>query len=282
METLLDNTFVINMTADRSRLEEFDSMMAACNWNYERFPAINGKKLMGSWANITDPDEYEQLQIILTKKKRYVSNTTLLSHGEIGCLLSHLSLWEEVANNPEKNRIAIFEDDARTHVDGNTIRKLLIDFYTYLDENDIPEPDMLYLGKSLDNCMDYKKVWGNVYRSIHPLCLHAYIITKKGAQKLLDQAPFVLAVDVIPIRAISQGILDVMVFHPSLYFQDVFGTTSNLRQLKAGINNTTECIIFQQHVTNDTWYYLIIIVIGLIAAIVLFTVFIWFRPWTLI
>jgi GR25 family glycosyltransferase involved in LPS biosynthesis len=282
MEGILDGTFVINLDRDRDRLEEFDAMMAASNWNYERFPAVNGKRLMGDWNQIIDPEERQIFDQLIARKKRYVSNITWLTHGEIGCLLSHVLLWEEVANNPEKNRIAVFEDDARTHLDGNTVQKLLHDFYAYLDENDIPEPDMLYLGKSLDNCIDYEKIWGNVYRSKHPLCLHAYIITKQGAQKLINMAPYMIAVDVVPIKAIGSGLLDAMAFHPSLYFQDIFGTTSNLRQIKAGINNTTECLVFQQHITYDTWQFMAILIVGLIAALTLFIIFVWMRPWTMV
>lgn len=280
MENLLDGTYVINMDADRDRLNEFDTMMAACNWNYERFPAVNGKQLMGSWEHITDAHQYEKLRDLLALKKRYVQDTTWLSHGEIGCLLSHVCLWEDVANNPEKNRIAIFEDDARTHVDGNTVYNLLTDFYQHLEANNIPEPDMLYLGKALDDCLSYEKVWGHVYRSKSPLCLHAYIITKVGAQKLLSRAPFRHAIDVVPIKVTKE--INIMVFHPSLYFQDVFGTTSNLRQLKAAVNNTTECIIFQQHITSDNWDYIGIVAIGLVATIMLFIIFVWLRPWTFI
>src|SRR5690606_36608208 len=107
-----------------------------------------------------------------------------LSYSEIGCMLSHVSLWDKVASNPELKRIAIFEDDARTHLTGNTLDDLLKDFYLYIEDNNIPEPDLLYLGKCLDNCINYEKIWENIYVSTRPLCLHSYIITKNGAQKL--------------------------------------------------------------------------------------------------
>ena len=270
MESILDSTYVINMEFDQVRLEEFDSMMAACNWNYFRYEAVNGKRLISSWANITDTDEYETLRTQQFMKKRYVSETTWLSPSEIGCLLSHITLWENLVNDPSKNRIAIFEDDARTHVDGNTVRRLLSDFYTYLSSNDIPEPDMLYLGKALDDCMSYEKVWGNIYKSLHPVCLHAYIITKRGAQILLNMAPYNVPIDMVPIRAIENKRLNVMVFHPSIFFQDVFNIPSNLRQLNGAINHTTECLVSMQHVTSQTWKYTFVIVIALIAASILF------------
>lgn len=278
--TFIDATYVINMDVDTDRLHEFHSMMTHSNWSYIRHPAINGKQLLSSTIVHTQKVCTKELELY----NLYVKRLTWLSASEIGCLLSHVSLWEKVATDPNLQRILIFEDDARTHTDGATIRKLIQDFYHYLDQNNIPEPDMLYLGKSLDYCMNYERVWGNIYKSTHPLCLHAYIITKNGAEKLLGMAPYAEAIDMIPIKAIEEKIIDVMAFHPSLYFQDIFGlpiggqvsdlgTNSNLRKLRSAMNNTTECIVPQQHVTGDTWHYIIIISIGLIASLLLFMVF---------
>ena len=275
IDDIVDSTYVINMDNDTVRLHQFDAMMAASNWRYTRHPAINGKKLLSSWNDITDPVEHSKLQEQLSLKKKYVRTITWLSPGEIGCLLSHVTLLEKVAYDPDKNRIAVFEDDARTHVDGDTIYHLLRDFYNYLNKNNIPEPDMLYLGKALDDCMSYEKVWNNVYKSRHPQCTHAYIITKQGARKLLNMAPFMVALDMIPIKAIEQGILNVMTFHPSIYFQDVFSDMSSLRKIKSAINHTTECLVSQQHITGDTWQYTIVVIIGVVAAIFLFLLFIW-------
>ena len=275
IDDIVDSTYVINMDSDTVRLQQFDAMMAASNWRYTRHSAINGKKLLSSWNDVTDPVEYNQLKEQLSLKKKYVHAMTRLSPGEIGCLLSHVTLLEKVAYDPDKNRIAIFEDDARTHVDGDTIYRLLKNFYCYLSENNIPEPDMLYLGKAVDDCMSYEKVWNNVYTSRHPLCLHAYIITKQGARKLLNRSPFIRPIDIIPIKAIEQGILNVMTFHPSIYFQDIFNNTSNLRKITAAINHTTECLVFQQYITEDTWQYTVVIIVGVIAAIFLFLLFMW-------
>lgn len=263
MGSLIDGTYVINMDSDSLRLQEFSAMMG--DWKHERFAAINGKKL------INHPSENYDL---VGMKNRYVQGNKL-SPGEIGCLLSHVKLWEMVADNPTINRIAVFEDDARTHTDSTTVLRLLNEFYAYIKENNIAEPDILYLGKSLDNCLEYKKVWGNVYRSKHPLCLHAYIITKLGAQKLLDRAPFEEPIDVVPIKAIQTDNFNAMVFHPSIYFQDIFGSTSNLRKLKEGLNSTTECLVSQQHLSIDTIDYVSVVLVGFVAALILFIIFAW-------
>jgi GR25 family glycosyltransferase involved in LPS biosynthesis len=268
MDPILDGTYVINMDSDTTRLAEFDAMMSASDWNYSRFPAVNGKKL-------TQDTVDEKLLPFVAMKNKYIDGFNWLSLGEVGCSLSHISLWEEVATHPQKNRIAIFEDDARTHADGSTVRRHLLDFYIYLSRNNIPEPDILYLGKSLDDCINYEKVWGNVYKSTHSLCLHAYIITKKGAQKLLSMAPYQVAIDLIPIMAAREKIIVMMTFHPSIYFQDIFNNNSNLRSIKAGINSTTECLISMQHLPQDTWEFLTIASVGLLAAIILFIIYIW-------
>ncbi len=272
---ILDATYLINLDSDVQRLQEFDRIMKHGGWNYDRFPAINGKKLLGSWENVIGEEEYNKLRDLLVMKKKYINGMHFLSKGEIGCLLSHVTLWEKVATDPKFNRIAIFEDDARTHVEASTVYQLLTDFYSYLQQQNIEEPDMLYLGKALDNCMEYEKVWGNVYRSTHPLCLHAYIMTKKGAQKLLQLAPFNQAIDLVPIRATEAGVIKIMAFHPSLYFQDIFGTTSNLRKIHGAMNHTSECLVTMQHVATSTWQYAIFVVIAILAAIILFVL--WLR-----
>lgn len=267
MESLLDSIIVINMDKDTQRLQEFNFMMTTSGWSYSRKSAVNGKKLLSSQNDI----ELEDQNLLM---KKYIARDAWLTPSEIGCALSHISLWEDLANDPSKNRILIFEDDARTHLDGNTILRLLTEFYTYLNDNNIQEPDMLYLGKALDDCYNYKKVWGDVYISGHPLCLHAYIITKTGAKRLLELAPFFSPIDMIPIQAIKKKVIQVMTFHPSIYFQDIFSGESNQRNLKATLNVTSECLFSQQQpLAPDTWIYMTIVIIGLLAIIILFIIY---------
>lgn len=268
MYNIVDDIFVINLDDNKSRLHEFDIMMKRLQLKYNRFSAIQGDKL-------PDNNFY---------RNKYLKKFNFLSKGEIGCLLSHVMLWEELVNNDNLNRILIFEDDARTHT--NNISQLITDFYNYINDNNIGEPDILYLGKSLDYCSQYEAVYSNlVYKSVHPQCLHAYIITKEGARKLLSLAPYSKAIDLIPINAINMNLIDVMVFHPSLYFQDIFGlksgekvtsTNSNLRKIQSALNSTTECIVPHQHITNETWEYTTVIFIGLIISFILFCLFMFF------
>lgn len=268
MDSIIDETFVINMEHNSDRLEVFDSMMNKLNWPYQRFAAVNGKKLEELQIDTINSNGNNVSFSGPEFKRKYVSPITFLNHGEIGCMLSHVLLFEKVAYNPNLHRIAIFEDDARTYIEGDTIHNLLNDFYNHIEANSIPEPDILYLGKALDYCCEYTHVHGNVYNSIHPLCFHAYIITKNGARKMLEMAPITMPIDFVPIQAIKKGKFRAMVFHPSLFNQDVFNTSSDLRQY--AINNNVECISPYQHVTEDGWYCVIAIFIGFIAILVLY------------
>lgn len=287
---IIDETYIINMDKETNRLQTFDAMMTSeydpnISWKYIRMPAINGKDVRN---NITKTYRTDETELNLTNhlttlsspdpqllKEKYIKLANRMSPGELGCLLSHVFLWERIATDPSLNRIAIFEDDARTHTDIITVNKLIFDLYEHLRINGMPEPDMLYLGKALDSCMTYERVWKNVYKSYHPLCLHAYIITKTGAQKLLQYAPYDEVADIVPIKLISKRILQVMSFHPSIYFQDVINNVSSLRQLGTALNITTECLVSQQHIDGNDLKFVGGVIVAFVAALILYIVFMW-------
>lgn len=289
MSRWIDQTYVINMDREHARLKEFDEMMGSSPnepWSYLRFPAINGRHLLeGVTTNYRESEDEFNLnncehtvdhdrEDILSMKKRCLDSRNLLTPGEIGCLLSHVKLWEFVANSSDMNRIAIFEDDARTHTATSTIFGLIDGLYSHLLDNEIDEPDMLYLGKALDACTKYEHVWGNVFKTKHPLCLHAYIISKKGARKLLRDCPYDCPIDMIPIHAAAKESVTLMTFHHSLYFQDILKNKSSLRELGAGLNLTSECLVEQSHINGDTMKYTGIVLVGFFAVLILFLAYV--------
>jgi len=253
MNLIVDKVYVINLNINSKRYLDFSIMLKRMNIKYERINAIDGL--------LIDKNSEDT--------KKYINKFTWLSKKEKGCMLSHIKIWESIVNNKEIKRILIFEDDARTYVSGDTLTNLLKDFYYYINNNNINEPDMLYLGKSLDYCIDYKKIWNNVYTTTHPMCLHSYIITPNGASKLLSIAPYTQAIDMIPSIVIKSHNLNAMTFHPSIFFQDIFNTNSSLRNFNSAINNTCECITPQYHISLDTWYFVIIVLISMISSIFL-------------
>lgn len=255
---VVNETYVINMDKDIERLQGFDDMMKKSNWSYKRHAGIN----------VRDNNDNVRKMKEKYSERRYPIDITL---GELGCLISHVSLWEKVAYDQDLNRILIFEDDARTYVDGDSIRKKIVEFYE-TTEND---PDILFLGKCLDYCHAYQHVWDNIYDSKHPLCAHSYIMTKKGANKLLQRLPFNKAIDMVMVENIQNNNVTAMVFHPSIYYQDIFRNGSNLREKQSLINVTQECIISQQYISNETWEYIVFPLIGIFCLLILFCYYIY-------
>lgn len=262
IQSIIDAVYVINMDHDTDRLAGFDTMMKKLNWTYTRQPGISGRKLY----NGSEVDDAYQVEL----NKKYIRWPNYLTYNEIGCMLSHITLWEKVANDPNLNRIAIFEDDARTYI-SDDITVLLHNFYHYLHENHIVEPDMLYLGKCLDRCITYEKIWEQVYKTDHPLCLHSYIMTKKGAKILLGMGPYTKGIDHIPILAGKA--VTLMTFHPSIFYQDIMDNMSNLRNIGAALNNCTECLISQQYIPEESRYFAGVALLGLVVIGILFIIF---------
>jgi glycosyl transferase family 25 len=83
--------YLINLDADRDRLEFMDSQFKELGIAYERFPAIRGKDLP-HWLS------------------PYFTGSDL-SRGEIGCYASHLSVMRQVELSGKPG--LIFEDDER-------------------------------------------------------------------------------------------------------------------------------------------------------------------------
>lgn len=256
MEQFFHGTYVINMDKNYQRLIDFDTMMKRLHWNYERVPAINGKEAIEQCKNLVES----------------FIGPSYLSVGEIGCLLSHVTLWKRLWNNTSSShRFAIFEDDARTYISKDLLVEFLQEFYSYIEGHKLKEPDILYLGKCLDKCTDYQRVYKNVYRTKHPLCLHAYVINGYGIKKLLDLLPYNQAIDTVIVNAIKNGIIDAMAFQPSIFFQDVFTCSSNIRSLKQSISSISDCINPYHYMTEDSWKVVTLTITSLVLVIILFT-----------
>jgi GR25 family glycosyltransferase involved in LPS biosynthesis len=108
-----------------------------------------------------------------------------LTPGGIGCALSHRKTYQYIIHN-KINKCLILEDDCKINVDINKILDQI--------ENKIPNNfDMLFLGyhvayinKDID---DYYFIPDKVYG------LFGYIVSLKGAKKLLEMFPLDLQID---------------------------------------------------------------------------------------
>tara|TARA_B100000035_G_C20973828_1_gene542260 strand:- start:129 stop:893 length:765 start_codon:yes stop_codon:yes gene_type:complete len=163
----IDNTYVINLAKDKERMNTVSKELRRENINFKRFNAIYGK----------------DLNLKSQKCKKYFTDnlTKELKPGQLGCSMSHITIWEEIASKNNNNLYMILEDDAIVPKNFNK------DVMKYIKE--MPKNwDMLLLGA---NRLIGKKYSENLLytdRSIKRngnYGLYAYIIKPKTAEKLL-------------------------------------------------------------------------------------------------
>ena len=108
----------------------------------------------------------------ILKKYNNKIDYSKLNPGQIGCFISHLLIWESIKN--KNTSTIILEDDSEILNDSYEINEEILK-----DDNF----DIIFLG----HCAESKgKYLGNdIYESMYPRCTHGYIVTKKGANKLI-------------------------------------------------------------------------------------------------
>lgn len=146
----------------------------------KRFPATYGKKF----------DFTPYYDSVLTKTwdhgkwKSSESNIVEMSDGEKGVIMSHYNLWSKIAK--EKKPHIILEDDA-IGVNANTeiILKEILET--------LPKDYDIYLLGFID--LEPTNVTSLHAKVKAFVLLHSYIITPKGAKKILEQLPINMPVD---------------------------------------------------------------------------------------
>ena len=93
--------YIINLDADHERFAFMSSQLSARGLSFERFPATHHTKMSP-----------EQQAYARASKRRH------LKPGEIGCMLSHIELWKEVATRDDELAL-ILEDDVHVSEDFN-------------------------------------------------------------------------------------------------------------------------------------------------------------------
>jgi glycosyl transferase family 25 len=178
-------TIIINLDKDKDRLENVTNELYKSSIPFERISGVYGKNL---------------------SKKEIQDNTTLFcskfcTSGMIGCAMSHKKVLEKITSDKESDtnaKFLILEDDIILHKEFNNKLETILD--------NVPKDfDILYLGYFLSNYNDnytpfikfchlvlgcfskkQKKINDHIFIPKCPLATHGYMVTKRGAQKLLD------------------------------------------------------------------------------------------------
>jgi len=183
-DPFIDHTFIINLDTRRDR---WDSLLASePNLNrvtkvIERIPAVNGRTL----------------QMNSTIYNLFKDNIFKWKKAVIGCALSHLSIWNLVAQEKE-GLYLVLEDDVRFQKDW---QRLLRNAFKHIPK----DADVLYLGgvlppnkpelssvlQSVNEHWAYIKpntLFTPIPLPIFHFCNYSYMLTPAGAQKLVSFA----------------------------------------------------------------------------------------------
>ena len=171
--SLIDKTYMINLDTRQDRLESFTKIHP--DIEFTRVSAVNGKDL--------------QMTDVVYQLCKH--NTFQWKKSVIACAFSHISIWSKIIKDNATYTL-ILEDDVRFKTGWQKYVK------------DIPaDAELLYLGgvlptnrhvlpHALEKVNDYwSKIKPNTFFTKEPVahfhfCAYSYILTKRGAQKLMD------------------------------------------------------------------------------------------------
>lgn len=204
-------TYVINLDRTPERYIKIKKQLD--NFEHERFSAIDGYELELSdpiySTSITGKDIKTNPDLIITGKKYNINcGTTVIKYifdpsklersltaGEFGCYCSHVEIWKRMLVENQEYAL-ILEDDA----------EIKPGFKQYLENEllqNVPQNfDIIYLFSSYPATKQfYNTLLNDQLIQFYPdgegvVLLSSYIISKNGAQKLLNSvSDFTLPVD---------------------------------------------------------------------------------------
>lgn len=184
---------------------------------------------------------HERFSAILTKdlhkyKENSKINTMTMGEKQNGCFLGHLLIWKEAYKRGLKS-VLVFEDDIHTYISKDELLKTLEGL------PDLDTFDILYLGKAMDKCLNYKHIEGTerIYENSEPLTAHAYMVTARGIKKLLKKKSYNFVIDVMLMKHCSSKYLKCITIHPSVFSQDVIIMSSTVRGMDKALSQIVEC-----------------------------------------
>jgi len=153
-EQVLDRAVVISLDRHRHRFEETKTLMQKAGFtNIERFQAIDGF--------FSEESFFENLGIFKG------------SPGQKGCTASHLLVWKNFLESSEKPYLFVAEDDMLPHFN-------FMQLFPMYWEKTPKDFDIVMVGNQLES-----KNREDFILKKRTACTHAYIISRKGAIKLL-------------------------------------------------------------------------------------------------
>lgn len=220
---LIDNIYVINLDRSHERLNNIKKLFDQHNLKFTRFSAVDGKKLTESETN--------EITNVLCRH-------LLCTKSIIGCARSHFLLWKKLVDDPNNNSYVILEDDATFDENFSQIIKKL--------ENIDLDYDIVSLHCKFSSfachpthVVGYVDDQYMIGTPMFPISTTAYVISKKGAEKLLKlfNEQIVYHIDFqIAITRIFKNINYYAIYPNLVNSNDIESTISNYESHSIFIN----------------------------------------------
>jgi glycosyl transferase family 25 len=204
------HTFIISLPKDKNRRESLERQLQKLALPFSVVEAVHGESLSA-----------EELEASYDRKKAISLFNRELSKGEIGCALSHMSIYEKMIAEDIPHAL-ILEDDARI-LDDDLSATLSALAQRYTDGT--PVAVLLnhvrrYDGSSKLRLDDTRCVY-DAYRGV---CAHGYFVTKAAAE--------ILARNLYPVYVVADK---------WEYFQERFFPVKALVPYPIGLTSASLC-----------------------------------------
>lgn len=201
---------LLNLDKARDRYEAFLRRFHASDLRLNRlsrYTAVEGSSV--DIVSLLTPTAYQE--VLQAEKNNYRIEHYELTRGAVGCYLSHVGIWNRVAQGTADCAM-IFEDDAIILPDlRSQVGKIMMH---------VPSDwDIVLLGHVL---VKYKR-GQYVHKAYHFYCLHAYLVSKRGAEKIIRSGmlfPIKKQIDSLLTDMTAAGFLNVYASQRQLVRQD--------------------------------------------------------------
>ena len=223
--------FVICLESEKDREQTISNHLTDLGLNFEILPAVDGRKI----KDLAEVGYSESVAVEILGRP--------MGKGEVGCYLSHLTIWKKMVEENISKTIVLESDALLTDESLKTLRAL---------ENYQPTPELVML--YYREC--YPSIWGQlsitektklVRFSNKSSCTTAYMLSLAGAEKLMKHSlPIHLPVDdYMTGKYIDKNLSTFAAFPRCFHTTDVAHDTSTIRleledrfQIKSGNKNT--------------------------------------------
>lgn len=210
-------TFVINLDKEKTRMASIDVQLSQLGVIYERISAVYGKELTK-----------DELKCSFSAFRSFCAMGHRLTLGEIGCALSHISVYRQIIDENIPYAL-VFEDDI---IVDDSFKVRITEIEKFIDEK---KAQVILL-----SALGYNAKEDGIYRRDQGMCTDAYVITLKAAREIYkSNNPVVVVADKWQRWAKRFGV-EIYTCWPPIVQQDneTFGTdvnTTNRKVIKGGL-----------------------------------------------